>query len=44
MTVTNHASEEPVEIVSIQQCLKDPNLLHSFECKEVKVNGHMYDR
>ncbi|XP_011315538.1 TBC1 domain family member 23 [Fopius arisanus] len=36
-------SEEPVEVVSIQQWLKDPQLLHSFKCQEVKVNGYVYD-
>lgn len=36
-------SEMPVEVVSIQQWLKDPNLLHSFKCQEVKVNGFVYD-
>lgn len=37
-------SEEPVEVVSIQMWLKDPQLLHSFKCQEVKVNGYVYDR
>lgn len=44
MTMTNHESEEPVEVVSIQQWLKDPKLLHSFKCQEVKVNGYVYER
>lgn len=44
MTMYNHESEEPVEVVSIQQWLKDPNLLHSFKCNEVKVNGYLYER
>ncbi|XP_046409529.1 TBC1 domain family member 23 [Neodiprion fabricii] len=43
MTMTNHESEEPVEVVSIQQWLKDPKLLHSFKCQEVKVNGYVYE-
>ncbi|XP_015601168.1 TBC1 domain family member 23 [Cephus cinctus] len=43
MTMTNDESEEPVEVVSIQQWLKDPKLLHSFKCQEVKVNGYVHD-
>lgn len=37
-------NEQPVEVVSIQQWLKDPRLLHSFDCQEVKVNGYVYER
>lgn len=44
MTMATAQSEEPVEVVSIQQWLKDPNLVHSFKCMEVKVNGYVYDR
>lgn len=44
MTMTNNESEEPVEVVSIQQWMKDPKLLHSFKCQEVKVNGDLCDR
>ncbi|XP_033224813.1 TBC1 domain family member 23 isoform X2 [Belonocnema kinseyi] len=44
MALMNHESEEPVEVVSIQQWLKDPSLLHSFKCQEVKVNGYVYER
>ena len=44
MALLNPESEEPVEVVSIQQWLKDPNLLHSFKCQEVKVNGYVYER
>ncbi|KAF7993865.1 hypothetical protein HCN44_011134 [Aphidius gifuensis] len=36
-------NEEPVEVVSIQQWLKDPKLLHSFDCQEVKANGYVYE-
>lgn len=43
MTMTNNESEEPVEVVSIQQWMKDPKLLHSFKCQEVKVNGDLCD-
>ncbi|XP_012266854.1 TBC1 domain family member 23 isoform X1 [Athalia rosae] len=43
MAMTNHESEEPVEVVSIQQWLKDPKLLHSFKCQEVKVSGYVYE-
>ncbi|XP_033366133.1 TBC1 domain family member 23 [Bombus vosnesenskii] len=43
MTMTNNESEEPIEVVSIQQWLKDPKLLHSFKCQEVKVNGDLCD-
>ncbi|CAL7945261.1 unnamed protein product [Xylocopa violacea] len=43
MTMTNNESEEPVEVVSIQQWMKDPKLLHSFKCQEVKVNGDFCD-
>jgi len=44
MTMTNNESEEPIEVVSIQQWMKDPKLLHSFKCQEVKVNGDLCDR
>lgn len=43
MTMTNNESEEPIEVVSIQQWMKDPKLLHSFKCQEVKVNGDLCD-
>ncbi|XP_078044107.1 TBC1 domain family member 23 [Augochlora pura] len=43
MVMTNHESEEPVEVVSIQQWMKDPKLLHSFKCQEVKVNRDLCD-
>ncbi|KAG7203794.1 hypothetical protein KM043_013813 [Ampulex compressa] len=43
MTMTNNESEEPVEVVSIQQWMKDPKMLHSFKCQEVKVNGDLCD-
>ncbi|XP_076231102.1 TBC1 domain family member 23 [Calliopsis andreniformis] len=43
MTMTNNESEEPVEVVSIQQWMKDPKLLHSFKCQEVKVNRDLCD-
>ncbi|KZC14003.1 PREDICTED: TBC1 domain family member 23 [Dufourea novaeangliae] len=43
MTMTNHESEEPIEVVSIQQWMKDPKLLHSFKCQEVKVNRDLCD-
>ncbi|XP_066592724.1 TBC1 domain family member 23 [Prorops nasuta] len=43
LTMTNNDNEEPVEVVSIQQWLKDPKLLHSFKCQEVKVNGDLCD-
>lgn len=43
MTMTNNESEEPIEVVSIQQWIKDPKLLHSFKCQEVKVNGDLCD-
>ncbi|XP_050576523.1 TBC1 domain family member 23 [Bombus affinis] len=43
MTMTNNESEEPIEVVSIQQWLKDPKLLYSFKCQEVKVNGDLCD-
>ncbi|XP_034195481.1 TBC1 domain family member 23 [Osmia lignaria lignaria] len=43
MTMTNNESEEPIEVVSIQQWMKDPKLLHSFKCEEVKVNGDLCD-
>ncbi|OAD61433.1 TBC1 domain family member 23 [Eufriesea mexicana] len=43
MTITNNESEEPIEVVSIQQWMKDPKLLHSFKCQEVKVNGDLCD-
>lgn len=44
MTMTNNESEEPIEVISIQQWMKDPKLLHSFKCQEVKVNGDLCDR
>lgn len=44
MTTATPESEEPVEVVSVQQWLKDPNLVHSFKCMEVKVNGYVYER
>lgn len=37
-------NEEPLEVVSVQQWLKDPSLIHSFKCMEVKVNGYFYER
>ncbi|XP_076179164.1 TBC1 domain family member 23 isoform X2 [Ptiloglossa arizonensis] len=43
MTMTNNESEEPIEVVSIQQWMKDPKLLHSFKCQEMKVNGDLCD-
>lgn len=43
MTMTNNESEEPIEVISIQQWMKDPKLLHSFKCQEVKVNGDLCD-
>ncbi|XP_014216220.1 TBC1 domain family member 23 isoform X1 [Copidosoma floridanum] len=43
MTMALTQSEEPIEVVSIQQWLKDPNLVHSFKCMEVKVNGYVYE-
>ncbi|XP_011267071.2 TBC1 domain family member 23 isoform X2 [Camponotus floridanus] len=43
-TMTNNESEEPIEVVSVQQWMKNPNLLHSFKCQEVKVNGDLCDR
>ncbi|XP_012281046.1 TBC1 domain family member 23 [Orussus abietinus] len=42
-TMSNHENEQPMEVVSMQQWLKDPRLLHSFKCQEVKVNGHVYE-
>jgi hypothetical protein len=44
MTIATTQSEEPIEVVSIQQWLKDPNLIHSFKCMELKVNGYGYER
>ncbi|KAL7295796.1 hypothetical protein TKK_0010846 [Trichogramma kaykai] len=35
--------ELAIEVVSLQQWLKDPNLVHSFKCMEVKVNGYIYE-
>ncbi|KAK0079921.1 hypothetical protein PV325_000631 [Microctonus aethiopoides] len=44
MVMSNPENEQPIEVVSIQQWLKDPQLLHSFKCQEVKVsNGYVYE-
>ncbi|XP_074110516.1 TBC1 domain family member 23 [Cotesia typhae] len=43
MVISNPENEQPVEVVSISQWLKNPQLLHSFKCQEVKVNGYVYE-
>ncbi|XP_011500394.1 PREDICTED: TBC1 domain family member 23 [Ceratosolen solmsi marchali] len=43
MTIATTQKEEPIEVVSIQQWLKDPNLIRSFKCMQVKVNGYVYE-
>ncbi|XP_058123734.1 TBC1 domain family member 23 isoform X2 [Anopheles ziemanni] len=39
----NRQSDTGEEIVSIQSFLKSPDVIRHFKCKEVHLNGYMYD-
>jgi TBC1 domain family member 23 C-terminal len=41
-----HSLEDDAEqeVVSVQTWLKKPDVVKSFKCHEVKMNGYMYER